>query len=338
MYDHLEIRLIDAEITASCGQSLASTLYATPLDVVLSGPLGAGKTTFVRNFAKALGVQESVVSPTYALEQRYDTNRGFPFLHLDLYRLAENRISETLAYSDMHEGIRCIEWADRMSNSDNAGHGMIAIALEEAGEERRCSITFDDANFPSREEIEHWRKEVMLPVHIGAHCDAVADFAEMCAAILKEDGMIIRPLLLRRAAELHDLFRFVDFRAGAAPDGISHDAESLAVWETWKRRFAGMRHEATCATFLREKKFDALASVVEVHGLQLPSPERATIEQKLLFYADKRVNVERTVSLDERFDDFMHRYNDGVLTAEAKIWHAEAREVEQELFPMGAPE
>lgn len=337
MKDITTIWLKDAKTTALCGASLSSSLYTIPVDIVLSGPVGAGKTSFVQGFAKSLGILEPVLSPTYALEQRYSTNRGYPLYHLDLYRIAHNRVSEALAQSDAHDGIRCIEWADRMSEQDDAGYGTIAIQLEESQEGRMCTLTFDDVDFPTRKDIEKWRKDTMLPQHIASHCDAVAAFALQCGEALSRQGIIFRPLLLQRAAELHDLLRFVDFRKGAEPAGIVNDAKSLTVWEEWKNRYTGLRHEAACAAFLREKHFDALATIIEVHGLQLPSPIRTTIEQKLLFYADKRVNVDRVVSLNERFEDFMHRYSDNILTEEAKIWHQEAKEVEKELFPNSIP-
>lgn len=337
MKDTTTIWLKDAETTAFCGSSLASTLYGTPVDIMLSGAVGAGKTCFIQGFAKSLGILEPVLSPTYALEQKYNTNRKCPLYHLDLYRIEENRVSEVLAQSDTHDGIRCIEWGDRMSEKDDAGHGTIAIELKEVREGRECTITFNDANYPSRNEIEQWRSDAMLPHHISMHCDAVAEFALQCGDVLSKQGIIFRPLLLQRAAELHDLLRFIDFRKGAEPAGIVNDAKSLAVWEMQKQQYPGLRHEAACAFFLREKHFDALARVIEVHGLQLPSPMRVTLEQKLLFYADKRVNVDRVVTLTERFEDFMHRYSDNILTEEAKIWHEEAKKVEEELFPNGAP-
>jgi tRNA threonylcarbamoyladenosine biosynthesis protein TsaE len=70
--------------TAEIAAGLAATL--DPGDVVLiTGGLGAGKTTFVRGAARALGVREPVTSPTFTIGQRY---RGrLPVTHLDLYRL-----------------------------------------------------------------------------------------------------------------------------------------------------------------------------------------------------------------------------------------------------------
>jgi tRNA threonylcarbamoyladenosine biosynthesis protein TsaE len=74
------------EATEAAGAALAATL--APGDVVLvSGDLGAGKTTFVRGALRALGVEGPVTSPTFVVGHAYDGARG-PVAHLDLYRLA----------------------------------------------------------------------------------------------------------------------------------------------------------------------------------------------------------------------------------------------------------
>jgi tRNA threonylcarbamoyladenosine biosynthesis protein TsaE len=75
-----------AEETERLGAELAATL--APGDAVLiSGELGAGKTTFVRGAARALGVATPVTSPTFTIGQRYDPGVS----HLDLYRVASLR-------------------------------------------------------------------------------------------------------------------------------------------------------------------------------------------------------------------------------------------------------
>ena len=75
-----------AKETERAGAELAATLR--PGDVVLvSGDLGAGKTTFVRGALRALGVSGPVTSPTFVVGHAYDGTGG-PLAHLDLYRLA----------------------------------------------------------------------------------------------------------------------------------------------------------------------------------------------------------------------------------------------------------
>jgi tRNA threonylcarbamoyladenosine biosynthesis protein TsaE len=74
------------EATERAGADLAATLR--PGDVVLiSGELGAGKTTFVRGALRALGVTGPVTSPTFVVGHAYEGRDG-PLAHLDLYRLA----------------------------------------------------------------------------------------------------------------------------------------------------------------------------------------------------------------------------------------------------------
>jgi tRNA threonylcarbamoyladenosine biosynthesis protein TsaE len=74
------------DATERAGAELAATLR--PGDVVLvSGELGAGKTTFVRGALRALGVQGPVTSPTFVVGHAYE-GRHVPVAHLDLYRLA----------------------------------------------------------------------------------------------------------------------------------------------------------------------------------------------------------------------------------------------------------
>lgn len=76
----------NAEETAQAGAEVATRL--APGDAVLvSGELGAGKTTFVRGACRALGIEEPVTSPTFTIGQVYG-GRDLEVAHLDLYRLA----------------------------------------------------------------------------------------------------------------------------------------------------------------------------------------------------------------------------------------------------------
>jgi len=200
---------------------------------------------------------------------------------------------------------------------------------------RLLTISFHDIPLPSRKDILHWRREVKLPKHIAQHCDAVGQFAKKLTIAMLERGVICRPLTLQKAGELHDLFRFLDFRIGGW--GGKDSPENKKCWARWRRMFPELRHEAACAQFLSQRGYDALARIVEVHGLTLPSPHRTTIEQKILFYADKRVRIDECVSLDERFHDFQKRYGKGIASKEHRIWYNEAKRVERELFPPNVP-
>jgi tRNA threonylcarbamoyladenosine biosynthesis protein TsaE len=113
-----------AEETEALGARIAERLG--PGDVVLlSGDLGAGKTTLIRGACRALGVTAPVTSPTFTIGQRYDGGR-VPVSHLDLYRL-ESLEDEDPALLDDYlrpDAVAFVEWP-------GAGEGWLGLpALE----------------------------------------------------------------------------------------------------------------------------------------------------------------------------------------------------------------
>ena len=89
--------------------------------VALSGDLGAGKTTFSKEFAKKIGVKEVVTSPTYVLMRIYDINwQGFKkYVHIDAYRLNGGPELQKLGFDDLisnPEHLIFIEWPERVSD------------------------------------------------------------------------------------------------------------------------------------------------------------------------------------------------------------------------------
>ncbi|WP_036485739.1 tRNA (adenosine(37)-N6)-threonylcarbamoyltransferase complex ATPase subunit type 1 TsaE [Myxosarcina sp. GI1] len=112
------IILKDITETQKFGCLLGKTL---PPDstILLSGELGAGKTTLIQGIAKGLNIKEAVVSPTFTLINEYLDGR-LPLYHLDLYRLSPNQT--TALHPEMYwegievaPGITAIEWRQRLS-------------------------------------------------------------------------------------------------------------------------------------------------------------------------------------------------------------------------------
>ncbi|MDQ3680277.1 MAG: tRNA (adenosine(37)-N6)-threonylcarbamoyltransferase complex ATPase subunit type 1 TsaE [Actinomycetota bacterium] len=100
-----------ADDTRQLGALLAS--LALPGDVILlSGDLGAGKTTFAQGFARGLGVEDAVVSPTFTLVRDYQGR--LPLVHCDVYRLDHLQEVLDLGLGEMLDdgAVALVEWGD----------------------------------------------------------------------------------------------------------------------------------------------------------------------------------------------------------------------------------
>lgn len=83
---------------------------------VFEGPLGAGKTTFIKAIAKRFGVEERVSSPTFSLVNEYRNPSGEPFFHFDFYRIEDpSEVIEIGVDEYFYSGNYCwIEWAEKI--------------------------------------------------------------------------------------------------------------------------------------------------------------------------------------------------------------------------------
>ncbi|MFT2010566.1 tRNA (adenosine(37)-N6)-threonylcarbamoyltransferase complex ATPase subunit type 1 TsaE [Pontibacter sp. 13R65] len=106
--------------------------------VVFEGPMGAGKTTLIKEFCRQMGVTENVSSPTFALVNEYETAEGSLIYHFDFYRIKEEREAlEIGALEYFDSGNMClIEWPSLIPNllPDTYLHVSMQPAAE--GEER----------------------------------------------------------------------------------------------------------------------------------------------------------------------------------------------------------
>ncbi|HVL31429.1 MAG TPA: tRNA (adenosine(37)-N6)-threonylcarbamoyltransferase complex ATPase subunit type 1 TsaE [Solirubrobacteraceae bacterium] len=125
------------EATEAIAAELARRLR--PGDVVLvSGELGAGKTTFVRGACRALGVTAAVTSPTFTIARRYDGR--VPISHLDLYRLGDLADEDPALLADelAADRVAFVEWPEVGAPAGLDAERVAArVRLEHRGGDRR---------------------------------------------------------------------------------------------------------------------------------------------------------------------------------------------------------
>lgn len=125
----------DSHQTEALGAELAAALSAGDV-VLVRGDLGAGKTTFVRGAARALGVTDPVTSPTFSIGHRY-RGREVTVSHLDLYRLAGLHEEEPELLDDYlgPSRIAFVEWPEQ--TSPELRDARVSVTLTHLGGERR---------------------------------------------------------------------------------------------------------------------------------------------------------------------------------------------------------
>jgi tRNA threonylcarbamoyladenosine biosynthesis protein TsaE len=130
-----------ADETLEIGKKLGEQLSGGEI-LLLSGPLGAGKTVFVKGLAVGLGVDpEEVTSPSFTLVNPYIGR--LPFYHIDLYRLDEGAGAAHAVDLDEilrdESAVTVIEWAERMGNYP-LPNNIVRISISGDGEEPRIIL------------------------------------------------------------------------------------------------------------------------------------------------------------------------------------------------------
>ncbi|MCH5288382.1 MAG: tRNA (adenosine(37)-N6)-threonylcarbamoyltransferase complex ATPase subunit type 1 TsaE [Treponema sp.] len=99
--------------TITLGQKIGAKLQRGDI-IALQGTLGAGKTTITKGIAQALGIQDTITSPTFCLISEYEGT--MPLYHMDVYRLEDSDDFINLGADDMlyGQGVTLIEWSEKI--------------------------------------------------------------------------------------------------------------------------------------------------------------------------------------------------------------------------------
>lgn len=107
--------------------------------ILITGEVGTGKTTLIKEYCKLIGVEETVNSPTYTLINEYQNKRG-KIVHMDLYRVKDiNEINELGLFEYLENNIVIIEWPEIIIKMIDIKYSMINITFINE-KERKLSI------------------------------------------------------------------------------------------------------------------------------------------------------------------------------------------------------
>lgn len=131
-----KITLRDENETIELAQNIESEKFFNMV-ICLNGDLGSGKTVFAKGFASALGVDETITSPTFNIVKEYTTGE-LPLFHMDVYRLDETDVEIDFAEYFVKKGVSIIEWSDMIK--DVLPQERLEINFKIIGEDTRLVI------------------------------------------------------------------------------------------------------------------------------------------------------------------------------------------------------
>ena len=192
----MRVHLESLEQMRTFAAALADHLCAGDL-LILTGNLGAGKTTFTQSLGKALDVTGRITSPTFVIAREHLSRTGGPALvHVDAYRLADGEELEDLDLdSELDESITVVEWGAGMAEQLSSDHLDITITpvgdvdarvAGDAGGDELVSADDELVSADDEDALEDERRTVDITGHGAAW---VARMPEVEAAVSALTGI-----------------------------------------------------------------------------------------------------------------------------------------------------
>jgi uncharacterized protein len=283
----------------------------------LSGELGSGKTTFSRFFIDALSdAQSSASSPTFSYIHEHRVKDRSIF-HCDFYRAPEKRIPEVLSILDNAnpKDIFLLEWTPK--SVINVFQYVPSTAIEffhclENPDIRRIRLHFLNPWSASPLEATKMWEEFFTPSHVRAHIEKVKSVALFCADAFQLQGVPVDRDMIESSSILHDALRYVDFQdiESFLSSEENPSPPAIILWRELHKKYKRVHHADAIGEILEARGYSATAKAVRAHNTAaIYRKEPFCWEEKIVYYADKRVLHDTIVSLKERLEDGRRRYH-----------------------------
>lgn len=134
----LEYQLNNVDETQGLAESIGKVLLSGDC-LVLTGELGAGKTTFTKGLGIGLGIEQMIKSPTYTIVREYRKGR-LPLFHMDVYRLEEGAGDLGLEEYFEAEGVSVVEWGQMIAEELPSSYLEIILSYQVAEDSRKLVL------------------------------------------------------------------------------------------------------------------------------------------------------------------------------------------------------
>ncbi|MBP3374961.1 MAG: tRNA (adenosine(37)-N6)-threonylcarbamoyltransferase complex ATPase subunit type 1 TsaE [Bacteroidaceae bacterium] len=130
----LEIKINSLDGIADAARQFVDAMGENKV-FAMFGPMGVGKTTFIKAVCEVLGVQDTITSPTFAIVNEYRTDSGEQIFHFDFYRIRKVEEAYDMGYEDyIYSGVVCfLEWPELIEELLPEDAVRITLTEEEDG-------------------------------------------------------------------------------------------------------------------------------------------------------------------------------------------------------------
>ena len=315
--------------TKNIAEMFASNLYPFS-NILIFWEMWAGKTHFIKYLLAKLWVETKVKSPTYTLSSHHQTDffvnlhriKGYSpdwewkegyktsdIWHYDLYRLESwSQLHDIEDHFSSIDDFVIVEWAERLKLRPKNRIEVIINKNKDDENMREVEFKFFSTSFSS-EKISSIIAEFKTPPNVIKHIAQVANVADSIARNLVDKWVLVDEGLVHTGAMLHDVVRYVDFKWWIDPKRF----EDLPEWDldfmnSVADSYKGVHHSYAAWDLILDMWFPEIASVVKAHNSYQAFHGFNSIEEKIVYYADKRVLHDKVVTIKERMEDGKVRY------------------------------
>lgn len=187
---------------------------------------------------------------------------------------------------------------------------------------------------PSRDLCFSMFKLYHTPAHVIKHCLVVNKISNFLSDCLTQAGIEVNHDLVDRASLLHDILRISDIQGDLFAYALPEDQteENRRIWLVQRELYQHQHHAKVGAALFKEI-YPEMAEVIRKHRLgAILSNELQTWEEKIVYYADKRVNHDQFCNVDERMSEGKKRWHIKKEDDKSTEILLKLKEVENEIF------